>query len=45
MIFKFKVEIFNFARHVLDKESLPAVNHDNKIIKINQNYQLQIVQF
>ena len=42
MIFKFKVEIFNFARHVLDKESLPSVDHDNKI---NQNYQLQIVQF
>ena len=35
MIFKFNVEIFNFARHVLDKESLPAVDHDNKIKIIN----------
>ena len=35
MIFEFKVEIFNFVRHVLDKESLPAVDHDNKIKIIN----------
>ena len=35
MIFKCKVEIFNFVRHVLDKESLPAVDHDKKIKIIN----------